>query len=67
MHTVTSAEKFIQEVFWRGYFKGWLEHRPEVWRRYKRNVMSYVDQLEKNAGLARRYETAINAKTGIDC
>jgi deoxyribodipyrimidine photo-lyase len=29
--------------------------------------MSYVDQLEKNAGLARRYETAINAKTGIDC
>ena len=67
MHNVSSAEKFIQEVFWRGYFKGWLEHRPEVWRRYKKNVMSYVDQLEKNAGLARRYETAINSKTGIDC
>jgi deoxyribodipyrimidine photo-lyase len=67
MHNVSSAEKFIQEVFWRGYFKGWLEHRPEVWRRYKKNVVSYVDQLEKNAGLARRYETAINAKTGIDC
>jgi deoxyribodipyrimidine photo-lyase len=66
-HSADAAEKFIQEVFWRGYFKGWLEHRPEVWRRYKRNVMSYVDQLEKNAGLARRYETAINAKTGIDC
>ena len=54
-------------MFWRSYFKGWLEHRPEVWRRYKKNVMSYVDQLEKNAGLARRYETAINSKTGIDC
>lgn len=66
-HSVSSAEKFIQEVFWRGYFKGWLEHRPEVWRRYKKNVMSYADQLEKDAGLARRYETAINAKTGIDC
>ena len=67
IHNVSSAEKFIQEVFWRGYFKGWLEHRPEVWRRYKKNVMSYVDQLENNAVLARRYETAINAKTGIDC
>ncbi|MEN0088849.1 MAG: DNA photolyase, partial [Pseudomonadota bacterium] len=28
------SEKFIQEVFWRTYFKGWLEQRPEVWRDY---------------------------------
>ena len=67
VHNVNSAEKFIQEVFWRGYFKGWLEHRPEVWRRYKQNVVKHVDQLETDAGLARRYETAIGAKTGIDC
>ena len=24
-HTVASAEKFVQEVFWRTYWKGWLE------------------------------------------
>jgi len=67
MHNIRTAEKFIQEVFWRSYFKGWLEHRPEVWERYKRNVVNYVDQLEKDAGLARRYEAAIGAKTGVDC
>ena len=67
MHNIRTAEKFIQEVFWRGYFKGWLEHRPEVWLRYKQNVVKYVDQLEIDAGLARRYDTAIGAKTGIEC
>ena len=28
------VEKFIHEVFWRTYFKGWLEHRPQVWADY---------------------------------
>ena len=27
-HTPIAAEKFIQEVFWRTYFKGHLETRP---------------------------------------
>ena len=27
-HGPEHAEKFIQEVIWRGYFKGWLERRP---------------------------------------
>ena len=26
-HTPNDAFKFIQEVFWRAYWKGWLEHR----------------------------------------
>ena len=30
-HSPQSAEKFIQEVFWRTYWKGWLELRPSVW------------------------------------
>ena len=30
-HSRKSSEKFIQEVFWRIYWKGWLEHRPTVW------------------------------------
>ncbi len=29
-HGPEEAEKFLQEVIWRGYFKGWLEHRPQV-------------------------------------
>ena len=23
-HSPSAASKFVQEVFWRGYFKGWL-------------------------------------------
>ncbi|MEM7616656.1 MAG: DNA photolyase, partial [Pseudomonadota bacterium] len=33
-HSASAAEKFIQEVFWRGYFKGWLEQKPSVWTQY---------------------------------
>ena len=37
-HGAEGAEKFIQEVIWRGYFKGWMERRPVVWDQYpKRN------------------------------
>ena len=36
-------EKFIQEVFWRTYWKGWLEMRPRVWTRY----IEDLKQLEK--------------------
>jgi deoxyribodipyrimidine photo-lyase len=32
-HSFSAAEKFVQEVVWRTYWKGWLEMRPSVlWR-----------------------------------
>ena len=31
-HSLSDAQKFVEELFWRTYFKGWLEHRPEVWQ-----------------------------------
>ena len=30
-YPLQKIEKFIQEVLWRTYWKGWLEMRPEVW------------------------------------
>ena len=42
-HPFRSIEKFLQEVMWRGYWKGWLEWRPEVWDRY----ISSVKDLEE--------------------
>ena len=33
-HDLDAAGKFIQEVLWRTYWKGWLEMRPSVWRRF---------------------------------
>ena len=61
------AEKFIQEVFWRGYFKGWLEHRPDVWSHYKSDLVALIGRLEQDAVLAREYDTAISGQTGIAC
>ena len=53
-HGFNAAEKFVQEGFWRGYFKGWLEHRPEVWQRYRRRVTDLLGQLETAAALHAR-------------
>ena len=33
-HNFSAAEKFVAEVLWRTYWKGWLELRPGIWRRY---------------------------------
>ena len=33
-HSYFESEKYIQEIFWRTYWKGWLEHRPEVYDDY---------------------------------
>ena len=58
-HKFNKVEKFIQEVFWRVYWKGWLEHRPDVWHDYVRYDNSNVnkDDLEK----------AYSGCTDIDC
>jgi len=32
-------EKFEQEVWWRLYWKGWLEQRPVIWRHYREAVV----------------------------
>ncbi len=33
-HGPSAAGKFVQEVAWRTYWKGWLELRPAIWRRF---------------------------------
>ena len=34
-NTPLSLEKFIQEIFWRTYWRGWLEMRPDVYQDYE--------------------------------
>ena len=62
----STAEKFIQEVCWRSYFKGWLEHRPAVWRSYAQRVREGHDRLASDDALRERYQRAVGGKTGID-
>ncbi len=44
----STAEKFVQEVCWRTYWKGWLELRPQIWADYLRDL----DGLDDVPGLA---------------
>jgi len=37
-HAFSRVEKFIQEVYWRRYWKSWLALRPEVWSEFLREL-----------------------------
>jgi len=62
-----SAMKFIQEVFWRGYFKGWLEQHPTVWSHHNEKLIKEYTKLENNKFVRENYMSAINGETGIEC
>ncbi len=66
-HSLTSASRFVQEVFWRTYFKGWLEHRPSVWQHYRDDVTRLLHKIEDDGNLFDRYVAAVQGSTGIDC
>ena len=56
-------EKFIQEVLWRVYWKGWLELRPNVWSDYLIELGKFKGEFKNN----QNYLDAIEGKTNIDC
>jgi len=64
-HAPSACDKFVQEVFWRSYWKGWLEHRPAVWARYRAGLHAERDRLRSDRGLERVYEDALSGRTGI--
>ncbi|MEO9574112.1 MAG: FAD-binding domain-containing protein [Tateyamaria sp.] len=66
-HSASAAEKFVQEVFWRTYWKGWLEMRPSVWAQYQGAVKRCLDEVQTQSGLRDRWEAACLGETDIDC
>ena len=56
-------EKFIQEVLWRVYWKGWLELRPNVWSDYLNELGKIKDEFKNN----QNYLDAVEGKTNVDC
>lgn len=65
-HSAASAEKFIQEVFWRTYWKGWMELRPSSWTAYRAGVAQGINRLDTEGGLRADWEAACLGQTGID-
>jgi deoxyribodipyrimidine photo-lyase len=63
----STAEKFIQEVFWRTYWKGWLEMRPAVWARYLAERDAALIELAHSPSRQAAFEQAVAGRTGIDC
>jgi deoxyribodipyrimidine photo-lyase len=66
-HGPEDAEKFVQEVIWRGYFKGWLERRPQVWASYRTGLDADLAALDRDRRLRRDVERAMNGQTGLEC
>ena len=62
IHPFAKVEKFIQEIFWRTYWKGWLEHREEVYEDYLSEKNFLLQEYVSNT----EYKKVINAETEID-
>jgi len=61
-HGLKASEKYVQEVLWRTYWKGWLEMRPAVWSRYLDEQQRQRDGLSDVSALAE----AEAGNTGIE-
>jgi deoxyribodipyrimidine photo-lyase len=59
----SKVEKFIQEVLWRVYWKGWLELRPNVWT----DFLLELKEVKKEFNNNQNYLNAVEGKTNIDC
>jgi deoxyribodipyrimidine photo-lyase len=44
VHPFDRVEKFIQEVYWRRYWKSWLALRPEVWTDFLKDLADLQDE-----------------------
>lgn len=60
-HGLHAAEKFIAEVFWRTYWKGWLEQRPAQWAQWR----AQTAHLRADPAVARACAPAMAGQTGI--
>ena len=61
-HGLGAAEKFVQEVLWRTYWKGWLEMRSGIWQRFLEERDRQRQSLRDGSSLAR----AEAGSTGIE-
>ena len=62
-YSFVKNEKFIQEVLWRVYWKGWLELRPDVWKDFIIDLNKLKQEYKNN----KNYLEAIEGKTKIEC
>ncbi len=60
-----STEKWLQEVCWRRYWKGWMEMRPQVWSSWRRRVVELRQTLPP--AVLQRAEDVAAGNSGVGC
>ena len=60
-YELRDCEKFVQEIYWRTYWKGWLEHRPSVYSDYLEDRNKLIEEL----GNKKFYLNAISGNTNL--
>ncbi len=64
-HSFEAAEKWLQEVCWRRYWKGWMEAHPQVWMEWRKRVRSLLQTLPPV--ILARAEAVCAAESGVAC
>jgi len=59
------AEKWLQEVCWRRYWKGWLEMRPQVWTSWRRRVRELRETLPRE--VLEKADAVAAGESGVAC
>ena len=62
-YSFVKNEKFIQEIMWRTFWKGWMELRPDVWTVY----LSELNQIRDKYKNDQDYKKAVEGRTEIQC
>ena len=62
-HELARVEKWVQEVCWRSYWKGWLERRPDVWRSWRRRVRTL--ESGPDAAVLERAQAVAEGRSGV--
>lgn len=62
IHSFKKIEKFLHELFWRSYWKGFLEHHPIIYLSYYRDL-ERLSMQKKTV----KYKRAIMGETNILC
>ena len=65
-YALSTADKFVSEVYWRTYFKGFLERRPTIWSHYRARLAAHREAVARDGALARDLAAAEAGETGID-
>ena len=59
------AEKWLQEVCWRRYWKGWLEMRPQVWTSWRQRVRQLRETLPPE--VLEKADAVAAGESGVAC